>query len=79
MINFPGNFPGFLAHIKGFEVFNAIAVPNINPLASIAINASASIIDCERDIWLINSLKIIGSLNMVSKSLKIIPLLGKSG
>ena len=56
----PGNFPGFLATIIGFEVCKAIADPKTNPLASIEINASAFLINSLEDIFRINSLKISG-------------------
>ena len=42
--NSPGNLPGFLATIIGFEECIDIAVPKIKPLASIEIIASASFI-----------------------------------
>ena len=74
----PGSFPGFLAKIIGLEVCREIADPKINPLASIEIIASASVIILVEDIFDIKLLKSSGSCKSARTSRKTIPWLGKS-
>ena len=74
----PGSFPGFLANISGFLDSNEIAVPKINPLASIPISASESLTDFNLIISLVRDSKSSISCKIGSTSLNKMPFSGKS-